>query len=158
MAAQEPGLLTTFRFGVTLQPTRGGPPDRGGFAECSGLDYDLDVLEYAEGGANDRVVRRVGRAKFQPLVLRRGMLLLDGKLQDGFWRWIQETAAGRPVRRYHGTIELQRADGQPAARWEFDNALPLKIVGPRLSAQTGEVAVEELHLAHEGLRLAVQEP
>jgi hypothetical protein len=29
----------------------------------------------------------------------------------------------------------------------------MKIRGPELNAKTGEVAIEELHIAHEGLRL-----
>jgi hypothetical protein len=31
--------------------------------------------------------------------------------------------------------------------------LPQKIRGPELNAKTGEVAIEELHIVHEGLRL-----
>ena len=45
----------------------------GGFAECSGLELEADVKEYLEGGRNDGVVRRVGRVKLVPLVLKRGM-------------------------------------------------------------------------------------
>jgi len=29
----------------------------------------------------------------------------------------------------------------------------MKVSGPQLNAKTGEVAIEELHIAHEGLRL-----
>jgi hypothetical protein len=31
--------------------------------------------------------------------------------------------------------------------------LPQKLQGPSLNAKTGDVAMEELHIAHEGLRL-----
>jgi hypothetical protein len=31
--------------------------------------------------------------------------------------------------------------------------LPAKIRGPQLNAKTGEIAIEELTIAHEGLRL-----
>ena len=37
--------------------------------------------------------------------------------------------------------------------WSFERGLPLKVVGPSLNARTGDIAVEELHIAHEGLRL-----
>ena len=40
-----------------------------------------------------------------------------------------------------------------SATWVFDRGLPMKIRGPELNAKTGEVAIEELHIAHEGLRL-----
>jgi len=39
------------------------------------------------------------------------------------------------------------------ARWQFDRGLPAKIRGPELNGKTGEIAIEELHIAHEGLRL-----
>jgi len=41
----------------------------------------------------------------------------------------------------------------PVAIWHFDRGLPAKVVGPQLNGKTGEIAIEELHIAHEGLRL-----
>ena len=32
----------------------------------------------------------------------------------------------------------------------------MKVVGPTLNAKTGDIAVEELHIAHEGLRLGAR--
>jgi len=59
-----------------------------------------------------------------------------------------------PVPRYDGTVEIQdRKGGLVQARWTFDRALPSKVSGPALNAATGAIAVEELHLVHEGLRL-----
>lgn len=152
-------LLTTFRFRVVLrvQDASGRSnnlAEKGGFQECSGLDIDLDVQEYMEGGRNDRVVRRVGRAKYSPIVLKRGMFQSEGALYRTIWTWIQSISRGeRPVRRCDGLIEVLGDEGAVTARWEFDRALPMKVAGPRLDARTGEVAIEELHLAHEALRL-----
>ena len=62
-------LVQTFRFAVTLTASPGARAaapaalGNGLFAECSGLDLEADVKEYLEGGRNDGVVRRVGRAK-----------------------------------------------------------------------------------------------
>ena len=47
-------------------------------------------------------------------------------------------------------------DRQAVAIWTFSRGLPAKIIGPQLNARTGEVAVEELQIAHEGLRLEVR--
>jgi len=70
-------LLQTFKFEVRLtrsdQGATGSTLGTGGFAECSGLELEADVKEYLEGGRNDGVVRRVGRAKLSPIVLKRGM-------------------------------------------------------------------------------------
>lgn len=151
-------LLTTFRFAVTLTRVTGEGPRTlgdGGFQEVSGLDVEMEVKDYQEGGRNDAVVRRLGRAKFQPLVCKRGMFgPAGGDAQPELWQWFQDVVGGvRPVDRYDGSVVVQDQQGRPMATWEFFRAVPAKLVGPQLNAKTGEVAIEELHLAHEGLRL-----
>ncbi len=135
-------------------------PDRlgdGGFQECSGLGLEADLREYAEGGANDAVVRRVGRVRLQPIVLKRGMLVAadGGSADTALWDWLHGMVAGAAaVPRYDGDVEvLDPAGARVVARWTFTRGLPLKLTGPSLNARTGEIAVEELHIAHEGLRL-----
>ncbi|MFE6843275.1 phage tail protein [Streptomyces sp. NPDC057686] len=135
-------------------------PDRlgdGGFQECAGLALEADVREYLQGGANDEVVRRVGRVRLQPLVLKRGMLVAadGGSADTSLWDWLHGmVAGGAPVPRYDGDVEvLDPAGVRVVAHWTFVRGLPLKITGPTLNARTGEIAVEELHIAHEGLRL-----
>jgi phage tail-like protein len=127
----------------------------GGFAECSGLDVEMDVQELHEGGRNDGVIRRVGPAKFQSIVLKRGMLHpRGGAVNSELWQWLQDVVAGvRPVRRYDGVVEVMSVADAVAAKWVFSRGLPAKLTGPQLNARTGEIAIEELHIAHEGLRL-----
>jgi phage tail-like protein len=118
----------------------------------------MDVQELQEGGRNDGVIRRVGRGKYSPLVLKRGMVYgTDHRVNPAFWAWIQGILAGElPVPRYDGTVKAMAADGRTVlATWSFDRALPAKVTGPQLNAKTGDIAIEELHLAHEGLRLAL---
>lgn len=137
--------------------TSGQPLADGGFQECSGLEIEMDVQEYAEGGRNDGTIRRLGRAKYQPLVLKRGMFLSPaGVLDDALWRWFQEAVGGQVFpRRYDGIIEVLGVRGATVATWTFTRGLPAKIVGPALNARTGEIAIEEIHIAHEGLRLVI---
>ncbi|RZU11361.1 phage tail-like protein [Kribbella rubisoli] len=149
---------------TTAPPAAGGPtsgPDDrlgdGGFQECAGLTLDADVHEVLEGGSNDTSVRRVGRVKHAPIVLKRGMLVpVGGGYADAaIWSWMTAMVAGQvPLPRYDGRIAVYDPTFQRVvARWTFVRALPVKVVGPTLQAVTGAVAVEELHLSHEGLRL-----
>ncbi|MBK5221616.1 MAG: phage tail protein [Acidimicrobiia bacterium] len=151
-------LLTTFRFEVTFDRVAGAGPQRlgdGGFQEVTGLEVEMDVVDLEEGGRNDAVTRRIGRAKFQPLICKRGMLGPDGgDAEPELWQWFQDIVSGvRPVRRYDGSVRVQDQAGNTTAVWRFFRAVPTKIVGPQLNAKSGEVAIEELHLAHEGLQL-----
>jgi phage tail-like protein len=162
-------LMRAFRFQVTLRKSvaaaEGGqppgddperaPPGDGAFQECSGLEVEMDVHEYQEGGRNDGVIRQVGRAKYANIVLKRGMFYDDsGAVNRDLWDWLQGVVAGRrPVPRYDGIIEVFSVVATVVATWVFDRGVPAKVRGPELNARTGEIAIEELTIAHEGLRL-----
>jgi phage tail-like protein len=118
----------------------------------------MDVHELVEGGRNDGIVRMVGRGKYGNIVLKRGMLYpKSGAVVSDVWGWMQGVLAGvRPVARYDGVIDvLDPAGAAVIATWTFTRGLPTKVAGPQLNAKTGEVAIEELTIAHEGLRLRI---
>ncbi|MFF7933684.1 phage tail-like protein [Streptomyces sp. SAI-126] len=157
-------VLQTTRFEVSLLRSGTGEQDPGGealtdgnFQECSGLELEADVREYLEGGRNDGVVRRIGRVKLQPVVLKRGLFTTEvgAGADTELWDWLQGMVSGvLPVPRYDGVVAVKdptRTSVQ--AVWRFFRGLPLKVVGPALNAKTGEIAIEELHIVHEGLRM-----
>jgi phage tail-like protein len=168
-----PELLRAFRFTVTLlrspeyvpaqlQPPNaapsGTPLGEGAFQECSGLEMEMDVHDHLEGGRNDGVVRRVGRAKFPPLVLKRGMFAGSPTdyVNTDLWAWLEGVVSGlTPVRRFDGivTVHHPQSNAMEMAQWMFYRGLPAKWTGPTLNAQPGEVGIEELQIAHEGLRI-----
>ncbi len=127
----------------------------GSFQDCTGLEVEMDVQEYLEGGRNDGVIRRVGRAKYQNVVLKRGMFHASGgEVNRELWQWLQDVVSGvRPVVRFDGVIQVRSTGENVVAVWRFDRGLPARVKGPELNAKTGEIAIEELHIAHEGLRL-----
>jgi phage tail-like protein len=152
------------QLGSTGQPEgsdRPAAPDQigeGAFQECTGLEIESDVKELVVGGRNDQVVRRVGRMKVAPVVLKRGMLLTGqkGYVDATLWSWLYGVVAGDlPVPRYDGDIEaLDPTDVERViAHWTFTRGLPAKVVGPQLNARTGEVSIEEITIHHEGLRM-----
>jgi phage tail-like protein len=153
-------LATTFNFRVTLNRVGGGGAASelgdGGFQEVSGLDVEMETQDVQEGGRNNGIIRLIGRGKYGALTFKRGMLFpADGRVAGEMWDWIQGILSGeRPVRRYDGRVDVLDGTGaRVVATWTFTRALPTKLAGPRLDARTGEVAIEELTLAHEGLIL-----
>lgn len=115
-----------------------------GFSECSGLDSEVNVIEYREGGDN-RVRKLVGLSKFGNLVLKRGV---TESLE--LYQWHLAILQGQNDRR-DGSIILLDDERKPVARWNFKNAFPCKYHGPRLNAKGNEVAIETLELACEYL-------
>jgi phage tail-like protein len=146
-------------LGVALGAgTSSGQLGDGGFQECTGLQIDMDVEELTEGGRNDGTVRLLGRGKYTNIVLKRGMLYpVGGTAVSELWGWLQGLLSGqRPAVRYDGVIEvLDQASQSVVATWVFDRGVPARIVGPTLNARSGEIAIEELTIAHEGLRLRI---
>lgn len=155
-------LATSYRFQVSFSPSPGTGPGKplgaGGFSEVGGLDVEMDVAEFAPGGRNRMVVQRVGRAKLTRLTLKRGMVFnpdagANAAVEPAFWSWLADCVGGvLPIRRYDVTIQVMMQN-QAVATWFAQRAVPAKVVGPRLNAMTGDVAIEELQLAHELLKL-----
>jgi phage tail-like protein len=119
----------------------------GGFSECTGLEMSLEVEEYREGGNNGTVLRFPTRMKWNNLRLKRGVALLDD-----LWLWHYGFAQGQ-VQRRDGVVSMLDEQQNPVKVWSFTRGLPVKWSGPSLNAAQNQVAIEELEIAHEGLRL-----
>lgn len=129
-----------FRFEVRLDDL-----PVAGFSECTGLQVEIDVKEYNEGGLNSFVRKFPGRNKQGNLTLRRG--IVDREL----WDWYYDLTQGR-VRFRDGTITVNDPSGQEAMMvWRITHAFPLKWTGPELNAAQNNVAVETLELAFHAL-------
>jgi phage tail-like protein len=140
MAARRNDPYASFRFLVEIEGLVVG-----GFTEVSGLETELEVESYREGGLNAYAHELPGAAKYPRLVLKRGLTEADS-----FWRWYRDAARGK-VDRKNGSIVLLDLTGQETWRWNFTDAYPVKWTGPQLRAGAAEVAVESLELVHRGL-------
>jgi len=129
---------------------------RAGFAEVSGLNSEIEMEDYREGGRNigPRRFPRFGR--YPNLVLRRG--ITDN---TALWDWWADvitrsytlpiTTPIRRVPRRNGIILLDGFNHKAVAAWFFSNALPERLSGSGLNARGNEIAIETLELSHEGL-------
>src|SRR5262245_12587077 len=122
---EQSGLSPTGETNVAAESEDGDALSDGAFQEVSGLEVELDVTEYLEGGRNDGAIRQVGRAKYSPIVLKRGMFYSYGELNKELWSWLQSIAAGtRPIPRYDGVIEVWGKDqSEVVATWEFERGV-----------------------------------
>jgi phage tail-like protein len=118
----------------------------GGFTEVTGLEMEIEVESYREGGVNAYVHQLPGAMRYpSPIVLRRG--LTDA---EAFWRWYRDAALGK-VQRKNGSIVLQNDKGDEVWRWNFTDAYPVRWSGPQLRSASAEVATECVELAHRGI-------
>jgi phage tail-like protein len=143
MPDKQPRPSSHFRLNL------GGRENVGMFRECSGLDSETSVIEQKAVDANGLpTVRKVpGATKWSDITLKRGV---DENLE--LWKWRDTVIKEGPESaRVDGTIELVDYDGSTIATYAFKEGWPIKYAGSSLNASGNEVALEELHICHEGL-------
>ncbi|MEU8243915.1 phage tail protein [Actinoplanes missouriensis] len=117
----------------------------GGFAECSGLTMEQEIIDYRNGDEPNIKRKLPGQQKQANLVLKRGLTQ-----SRELWEWRKLVMDGRTERR-PGNIQLLDEARQPALQWNFREGWPCKLEGPALNAKASEVAIETLEIVHEGL-------
>jgi phage tail-like protein len=145
-----------FRFELSFAEHRlaGGPgaarPLCGGaFAECTGLEATHEPKLIREGGLNYGVHQRAGSVSFATVILRRGITSTTD-----LWRWFElTTLQGGYAYRLDVEVRHLDIDGTPMRTWRLERALPSKLKSSDLNAKSADVAIEEIHLVHEGLTL-----
>jgi phage tail-like protein len=132
----------------------------GAFSECTGLDATMEPKVIKEGGLNYGANQRVGPVSFGTVVLKRGMT----RTRD-MWKWFSMVGGGGYAYRLGVDIvmldlpEARQQDGsekppRSALTIKLYRALPVKFRSADLNALGGStIAIEEIHLAHEGMTM-----
>ncbi|MCX6581404.1 MAG: phage tail protein [Candidatus Aminicenantes bacterium] len=118
----------------------------GGFSEVSGLQVETETHDFREGGVNDYMHKLPKGSKQSNITLKRGFT--DS---DVLWKWHQDVVNGK-FKRKSGRIILMDSEGNEKWHWTFEDAFPIKWVGPDFKAQQGATSIESLELAHKGIK------
>jgi phage tail-like protein len=124
------------------------------FSECSGLGVQIKKEILMEGGVNEQQRVLLGPAEFSDVTLRRGL-----SNDAVFWNWIsplltQQSGSGTPPshRRNINILVFNQA-GETMQCWTLIGAIPISWKAPTLQADSSTVALEELTLTYEGLKV-----
>lgn len=118
-----------------------------GFSEVTGLDIQLEPIEYREGSSPQfSKIKMPGLQKFSNITLKRGTISDDKE----FYTWIK-TVKMNTIERRDLTISLLNENHEPVISWKVMNAFPIKVQASDLKADGNEVAIETIEIAHEGL-------
>jgi phage tail-like protein len=115
------------------------------FTECSGLQAEVQVEEYAQGGENDTVHKLAGRVRYSNITLRRGV-----RFSDTLYLWWRQVLQGK-ITRKNVTILLFDPHMGSLMQWQLIDAFPVKWVAPQLRAADSSPAIESLELTFERL-------
>lgn len=120
-----------------------------GFTEVTGLDMQMEAIEYREGSSPEySKIKMPGMHKFSNITLKRGTTQGD----SDFYKWVNATNLTVADRR-DIIISLLNETHAPVMTWKAKNAFPVKVQASDLKSDGNEVAIETLELAHEGLNI-----
>jgi phage tail-like protein len=69
------------------------------------------------------------------------------------WDWRKQVEDGNvDSARRDGSIIMYDQHLAPVARWDFEGAWPVKISGPQPKADSNDIGVEEMSIAHENIK------
>lgn len=137
-----------FNFLVDLGDGNTDGPDAG-FAEVSGLEMTVDVIEYRTGNSKENELMKLpGQSRVANVTLRRGLI---GSLK--LYQWIDQIRNGGNGLR-NVTIQLQNEDHSATVlTWKLLRARVASYRTGPLQAKGTDVAMEELVLAFERLEM-----
>lgn len=124
----------------------------GRFTEVDGLQIELEVESYTEGGNNEFVHQFASRLNWPNLTFKRGVTNDDALLA-----WFDasvgtHTLRDEAVERGTAAVTLLGSNGQRLRTWNLYDAMPVRWSGPTLANSATEIPTEELEVTHHGFR------
>ena len=119
----------------------------GGFKEVSGLESEVEIIEYRNGD-DPLTHKRAGKAKYKNITLKRG-LVNDNALLE----WYKKVLAGKTDRK-SGSVVYQDREGNEVIRYNFFEAWPCRWKAPELNSHSDTHIVEEIEFVVEKVERA----
>lgn len=122
----------------------------GRFSEVAGLQVEVEMETYNEGGENGFVHHLPGRMTWPNLVLKRGVTY-----EDNLLAWFNRAtgttfATSGKAERTTLSVTLINGKGEFLRSWDVEGAVPVRWTGPTFAASADDMPVEELEVAHHG--------
>jgi phage tail-like protein len=152
---QDPTKIALFASGgfileVDIQ-SNGKPMEIGSFSQIAGLELQVELVPYKEGGQNGFTHHFPGRVSWPNITLSRG--ITDS---DNLFEWVNKTAGpgleanNNKLQRVTGAITAVDGSGQRLRAWNLVDVIAVQWKGPRFDAKSSELLQEELVIAHHG--------
>lgn len=145
----ELNYVTANRFYVEIESSISAS-----FTECSGLEMQVKKEIQHEGGVNDQQRIILGQTEFSDVTLKRG---ITNDLI--FWDWVskplEQRTSGKAIQQHRRNVNILvfNQAGETMQCWTLIGAVPVTWRAPSLTADASTVAIEELTLAYEGLKV-----
>jgi phage tail-like protein len=150
MSASRIDPYKNFNFLVTIDGISGAEGGvQGSFSEVSGLEAEIEVIEYRSGAdAIDTVRKLTGLQKYTNITLKRGFVA-----DLNLWNWFDSAMQGQVTRANVSIVLLDEARN-PVLQWNFVRAWPCKWKASMFNGKCSEIVIETLEICHEGMSIA----
>lgn len=118
-----------------------------GFQSVSGINHEIGIEEYHEGGENRFKHKLPNPVTYPNLLLKRGMLI--GSQLVGWFRESVESYAFDPN---NITVKLMNGERKPLQGWSFVNAWPVKWDISEFDAEQSSIVIESIEFAYQYFR------
>lgn len=156
--------LRNFKFQVVITPG-GGSALTLGFMNVQGLNVQIDVIAYREGGFNTTTQKMPGQADFSPIVMSHGVAV--GTSEDLTWLQqmfivLQGTGTQTGTTDFRDIVDIKvlqhpvTSGTVPVKAWfRVYNAWPTAVSWSDLDAGANALLISQLSLAHEGFDVKI---
>ena len=131
-----------FHFKVEFTGVSGADNDTR-WQEVSGLNVELGIEEFKEGGENRFPHKFPNPAKYTNLVLKRGMLSNSQLIQ-----WFKDAVESFQFKPANITVKLLDENHKPLVTWNIVKAYPIKWTTSDFKAMENSLVVESVELAY----------
>jgi len=114
------------------------------FQEVSGLDVEIEMESFAEGGQNRFTWQAPKRTRYSDITLKRGMFI-----SSGIVLWCRNALENFVFEPVNITIALLNEKHLPLQAWYVVNAIPKKWSISSFNAQENSVVVESITLSYQ---------
>ena len=133
--------LTGFHFLVTFDSLPAASNDSR-FQDVSGLDVEMEMESFTEGGQNRFTWQLPKRARYSDIVLKRGKIT-----GSAIVKWCKDAMENFIFKPVNLTISLLNEKHEPVQSWYVAQAIPRKWSLSNFNAQENAIVVESITLS-----------
>ncbi|MFT4016077.1 MAG: phage tail protein [Agriterribacter sp.] len=132
--------LTGFHFSVSFDKL----PGQFSFREVSGLEVEMEMESFTEGGQNRFTWQLPKRARYTDIILKRGKI--SG---SAIVKWCKDAMENFTFLPVNITISLLNEQHEPVQSWHVINAVPRKWSISDFNAEENSIAIESITLTYQ---------
>jgi phage tail-like protein len=118
------------------------------FKECSGVEWEMEVVNLRSGGNNIHEHHLMGPGKFKPLEIKRGFMGGNGE----FYHWMKgcvDPFSKSAVKRVTVSLVIFNDEMWEVGRFNFYNCFISKWSGPSMDASNADIAFESMTIQYD---------